>query len=263
MLIVVCDNKIVMIEINSLEYAYQNKGTRDNGLVVIKDLNLTVEKGEFVSIIGPSGCGKSTLLKLVAGLLYPQAGKILINGLPSISARLEKKIGFVFQNPVLLSWRTVEQNIRLPFEVFKDNPPDKRIIEYIDLVGLAGFERSFPHELSGGMCSRVAIARALVYAPEILLMDESFGDLDEITRDKMDKELLRIWDSTRKTILFVTHSIPEAIFLSDRVAVLSQRPAYVKELIAIDLERPRDEGILESAKFSGLVRRLRHSLENV
>lgn len=252
-----------IIEIKTIDFAFQNKNTNNQSLIVIKDLNLNVKEREFVSIIGPSGCGKSTLLKLVAGLLNPASGSILINGLPSIKARLEKKIGFVFQDPVLFEWRTVEQNIRLPFEIFREDHSRKKIMQYIDLVGLSGFEKSFPHELSGGMCSRVAIARALVFDPEILLMDESFGDLDEITRDRMDKELLRIWNSTKKTVMFVTHSIPEAVFLSDRVIVLSDRPAYTKDSVEIKLDRPRDDNTRESKEYTDYVRQLRYSLENV
>lgn len=248
-----------VIEISGLGFSYSSK----NGappLRVLHNLCLEVREGEFFSIIGPSGCGKSTFLKLIGGLLNPDEGRININGKTPDQARREREFGFVFQNPVLLEWRTVLENIQLPGEIFSDKSITNKAHELIELVGLTGFKDALPLELSGGMQSRVAIARALVYHPKILLMDESFGDLDELTRDRMNLELMRIWERTGRTILFVTHSIPEAIFLGDRVAIMSPRPSRVQEVIEIGISRPRSIEVKENEKFVNLTRILREKL---
>jgi NitT/TauT family transport system ATP-binding protein len=238
-------------------------------LEALRRLDLRVGWGEFVSVIGPSGCGKSTLLRIVGGLLGPTAGRVLIDGRSPRQAQKDKDIGLVFQDPSLLPWRTVLGNVKLPLEV---NPTDSRRPlfqprELLELVGLSAFADYYPHQLSGGMQQRVAIARALVFQPSLLLMDEPFGALDEITRSTMRYELLRIWQSARsdrlrpKTVLFVTHSIAEAIILSDRVVVLTPRPGQVRATIDIDLPRPRDESLERSSQFLDYAQQLRNLLK--
>jgi NitT/TauT family transport system ATP-binding protein len=229
------------------------------GLRALEDVTFAVQRREFVSIIGPSGCGKSTLLRLVGGLLRPTSGKVDLNGQSPIEAQRRKSVGFVFQDVSLLPWRTVMQNIALPLEVNRD--ADRRrshsIEELLDLVGLTEFRHFYPKQLSGGMQQRVAIARALVFYPSILLMDEPFGALDEMTRAQMRSELLRIWEVTRKTVLFVTHAIAEAILLSDRVIVLSPRPGHIREIIPIDLPRPRHDDLEITPQFQTYVARVK------
>jgi NitT/TauT family transport system ATP-binding protein len=220
--------------------------------VALQDVSFSIRVGEFVSLIGPSGCGKSTLLRLVSGLAETNKGQITINGLRPLDARKKRQFGVVFQTPVLFDWRTVSQNIALPLQVMhqRGTEIDKRVEELLDLVGLQDFGKHYPWQLSGGMQQRVAIARALTFAPPFLLMDEPFGALDMITRDRMAQELLRIWSSTPgTTVMFITHSIPEAILLSDRVVVMSARPGRVIRTVDIDLARPRTEAVRESAAF--------------
>lgn len=236
----------------------------DNGsppLEVLEGINLDVTEGEFLSIVGPSGCGKSTLLRLIGGLRQHSSGELNINQKTPDEARKDRTFGFVFQNPVIFEWRTVSDNIKLPGEIFKEPISEARVEELIQIVGLVGFENAYPRQLSGGMQSRVAIARVLSYNPKILLMDEPFGDLDDITRERMNLELLRIWDSTNLTIIFVTHSISEAVFLSDRVAVMSSKPSRIKDLLPIDLQRPRRADIRHKSRFVNLVEVLRKELE--
>jgi len=235
--------------------------TGANPVEALADVNLTVKKGELVAVIGPSGCGKTTLLKLIGGLLEPSEGTIHIDHLTAVEARKARKFGFVFQDPTLLPWRSVRTNVQLPGEVFKDDSVKNRTQELIDLVGLTGFEKALPHELSGGMQSRVAIARALTFNPDVLLMDEPFGDLDEITRDRMNFELLRVWHETGVTIVMVTHSIPEAVLLADRVVVLSELPGTVKEEMPIPLKRPRSGTTRTRSAFMEKVELLRDELE--
>lgn len=235
--------------------------TGANPVEALYDVNLTVNKGELVAVIGPSGCGKTTLLKLIGGLLEPTEGTIHIDHLNAVEARKQRKFGFVFQDPVLLPWRSVKANVQLPGEVFKDEKVKNRTQELVDLVGLTGFEKTLPHELSGGMQSRVAIARALTFNPDVLLMDEPFGDLDEITRDRMNFELLRVWHETGVTIVIVTHSIPEAVLLADRVLVLSELPGTVKEGMNIELKRPRNGSTRTDSRFMTKVEQLRRMLE--
>jgi NitT/TauT family transport system ATP-binding protein len=217
----------------------------------LRAISLEIEQGEFVSIIGPSGCGKSTLLRIVGGLLPPGSGAVLVAGRSPVEAQRRKDVGFVFQQPALLDWRTVKDNVELPLQLNRgaSRPPLCSIEAMLQLVGLSDFARAYPYQLSGGMQQRVAIARALIFDPSLLLMDEPFGALDEITRDGMRYELLRIWSQARKTVLFVTHSIPEAVILSDRVVIMSARPGCILETLRIDLPRPRDQALESDARF--------------
>jgi NitT/TauT family transport system ATP-binding protein len=238
--------------------------SRHGHVFALEEINLSVRPQEFVCIIGPSGCGKSTILGLIAGLTKPSAGNLLINGQPISEARKAHQIGLVFQDAVLLPWRTVEENAALPLEVLNVPRAERRekIKGVLDLVRLDGFERRFPHELSGGMRQRLGIARALSFDPQILLMDEPFGALDAITRDKMSIELLRIWEQRQKTVVFVTHSISEAAFLSDRVVVMTPRPGRIRAVIENPLPRPRTLDMRDGSEAIALSRRLREMLEN-
>src|SRR5262252_630291 len=227
------------------------------------NVSLDVQRGEFVSLIGPSGCGKSTLLRLIADVLQPSGGTIEVRGGPPTRARLARELGFVFQYPGLLLWRDALANVSLPLEVGgwgRRNVPPHRPEELLQLVGLKGFEHVYPRQLSGGMQQRVSIARALVTGPPILLMDEPFGALDEITRDHLNQELLRIWSATGTTIVFVTHSIPEAVYLSNRIFVFTPRPGRVREEVRIDLPSPRDPAIKDTPEFVGHAAALRRAL---
>jgi NitT/TauT family transport system ATP-binding protein len=236
-------------------------------LEALRDITLRVPPGQFTSVIGPSGCGKSTLLRIVGGLLRPTTGEAAVDGMPPQNAQRARELGFVFQDPALLPWRTVAANVRLPLEV--DSLRRRRTLPQLDrllqLVGLSGFRDYYPHQLSGGMQQRVAIARALAFNPSLLLMDEPFGALDEITRSAMRYELLRLWDSPpgpggRKTVLFVTHSIAEAVTLSDRVVVMTGRPGRIRAEIDIELPRPRTEEIERSGPFLDYAEQLRSLL---
>jgi NitT/TauT family transport system ATP-binding protein len=223
----------------------------------IDNVSFHVVDGEFLSIVGPSGCGKSTLLNILAGLLGATDGSVLLRGEPLTAPR--KEVGVVFQDAVLFPWRTVLHNVELPVEVLGLDRKQfrRRALELLDLVGLSGFEDRYPHELSGGMQQRVAIARALVHDPTVLLMDEPFGALDAITRESMNLELLRIWGRAKKTVVFVTHSISEAVFLSDRVMVMTARPARIAETVVIDLPRPRTLELMATERFGRQVLGLR------
>jgi NitT/TauT family transport system ATP-binding protein len=242
------------VRVRDLTHAYRVDGTPRPALVGV---SLDTRPGEFLSIIGPSGCGKSTLLRLVAGLLPVQHGEVTIDGAPPRAAQQARALGIVFQDAALLPWRTVEANIRLPLELNRAGRTGERVAELLDLVGLRGFGRYYPHQLSGGMQQRVALARALATDPPLLLMDEPFGALDDITRTELRLELCRITEQTRKTVLFVTHSIGEAVLLSDRVAVMTRAPGTIRAVVAIDLPRPRAPDSDTSPAFVEHVRRLR------
>ena len=228
----------------------------------LEGIDLTIGRGEFVSLIGPSGCGKSTLLRLIGDLVAPTHGEVIVNGKPAERARRDRDYGMVFQAPVLFEWRTVEDNVKLPLEIMGRSAADRtaRAREMLDLVELGEFAKHYPYQLSGGMQQRVAIARALSFEPAILLMDEPFGALDEMTRERMNSEVLRIWERTGTTIVFVTHSIPEAVFLSSRVVVMSARPGRITDVVTIDLPRPRGEETRESPRYFELVTAVREGL---
>jgi NitT/TauT family transport system ATP-binding protein len=228
----------------------------------LEAIDLDIAQGEFVSLIGPSGCGKSTLLRIVGDLTSPTGGTVTVNGKPADRARRDRDYGMVFQAPVLFDWRTVEDNVKLPLEILGYNAAKRtaRAREMLDLVELGDFLKHHPYQLSGGMQQRVAIARALAFEPAILLMDEPFGALDEMTRERMNSEVLRIWQRTGTTILFVTHSIPEAVFLSSRVVVMSARPGRITNVIDVDLPRPRTEETREVRRYFELVTEVREAL---
>jgi NitT/TauT family transport system ATP-binding protein len=228
----------------------------------LEGIDLEIARGEFVSLIGPSGCGKSTLLRIVGDLIAPSSGSVTVNGKTAERARRDRDYGMVFQAPVLFDWRTVEDNVKLPLEILGQDSATrtKRAREMLELVELGDFLKHHPYQLSGGMQQRVAIARALAFQPSILLMDEPFGALDEMTRERMNGEVLRIWEQTGTTILFVTHSIPEAVFLSSRVVVMSARPGRITDVIDIDLPRPRNEETRETRRYFELVTEVREAL---
>jgi len=236
--------------------------TDDGEIEALANVNLAVAAGEFVSFIGPSGCGKTTLLRVIADLEQPTDGTLMVNGVPPHEARLKRQYGYVFQAPALYPWRTVERNVTLPLEVMgvaKDERR-RRAREQLELVNLPGFARKFPWQLSGGMQQRVSIARALSFDPALLLMDEPFGALDEIVRDHLNEQLLRLWDKTRKTVLFVTHSLPEAVFLSTRIVVMSPRPGRVVDVISCEFPRDRTLEIRETPEFLKIAQRVRAGL---
>ena len=232
------------------------------GVTALQDIELEVGRGEFISLIGPSGCGKSTLLRVIGDLVEPTAGEILVNGKTAHRARLDRDYGIVFQAAVLYDWRTVAKNIALPLELmgFDRATRAARVRELLQLVELEGFEKHYPWQLSGGMQQRVAIARALSFSPALLLMDEPFGALDEMTRERLNLELLRIWSGLGSTIIFVTHSISEAVFLSTRVVVMSPRPGRITRVIPIDLGQPRSFETRENPRFFELVTEVREAL---
>lgn len=240
--------------------------TDRRSVTAIRDLSLDVGAGEFLTLLGPSGCGKSTFLRVVADLVQPSQGELQVLGVPPEVARLRRDIGFVFQDAALLPWRTALQNVELPLEVARGKAPGAKTAratprELLELVGLKGCEQAYPHELSGGMRQRVSIARALVSDPRILLMDEPFGALDEITRDRLNEELRRLWKELGMTILFVTHSIDEAAFLGQRVLMLAANPGRVREIVPVRLPEGRTLAIRETPEFVQLAAYLRRVLE--
>lgn len=237
------------IQLENINMRYTDAG--GNERTVLDGVNLNIRRGEFISLLGPSGCGKTTLLKIAADLLRPTSGDVTVSGLTAEKARRAHKYGMVFQSPALLEWRTVLENVELPLELRKVPRKKRREIALsrLETVDLLGYENSYPRELSGGMQQRVGIARALADDPEILFMDEPFSALDEFTKERLHGDLLRIWRSTGKTIVFVTHNISEAVFLSDRVCVLSAHPARLAAVVDIKLPRPRDGAILRTDEF--------------
>ena len=232
------------------------------GTVALQDIDLEIEPGEFVSLIGPSGCGKSTLLRIVGDLIEPSGGNVIVNGKSARQARNDRDYGIVFQDAVLYDWRTVAKNIALPLELAGRSREERqrKVAEMLQLVELEGFGDHHPWQLSGGMQQRVSIARALSFDPALLLMDEPFGALDEMTRERLNLELLRIWTDTGSTVVFVTHSIAEAVFLSTRVVVMSPRPGRIADVIAIDLPQPRTAATREDTRYFEFVTRVREAL---
>jgi NitT/TauT family transport system ATP-binding protein len=233
----------------------------DLGLRVLEHISLTVAGNEFVCVVGPSGCGKTTLLRVLGGLLEPTGGQVLFEG--QALARPRRRIGFVFQESNLMPWRSAVENICLPLEITgaSSEEIDQRCGELIDLVALNGFEETLPRDLSGGMAQRVAIARALAHQPDLLLLDEPFGQLDALTRERMGTELLRIWEASRSTVVMVTHSISEAVLLADRVLVLSDRPASIVLNLPISLDRPRSLELTYTKQFGKLAARVREAIQ--
>ncbi|MGJ7506881.1 ABC transporter ATP-binding protein [Variovorax sp. GT1P44] len=243
-----------LIEARGVSKIYQSK---DGPVESLKPLDFSIREGEFVSVVGPSGCGKSTLLKMVAGLLPISGGTLSLAGQPIKGP--QKDVGIVFQSAVLLAWRSVEDNILLQAEIrhLPKAAARERARELMKMAGLAGFENKYPWQLSGGMQQRASICRALLHDPSVLLMDEPFGALDAMTREKMNLELQRIWSASKKTVLLITHSIPEAIFLSDRVIVMSERPGTIAAVYDIDLPRPRPLDVMGTEQFASYARTLR------
>jgi NitT/TauT family transport system ATP-binding protein len=232
------------------------------GVTALQDVALDLRAGEFISLIGPSGCGKSTLLRIIGDLIQPSSGTVIVNGKSAHQARLDHDYGIVFQDSVLYDWRTVARNVALPLEMLGWDRARRRarVAEMIELVELNGFESSRPWQLSGGMQQRVSIARALSFDPALLLMDEPFGALDEMTRERLNMELLRIWEKAASTVVFVTHSIAEAVFLSTRVVVMSARPGRVAKVIDVDLEQPRTFETREDPHYFELITAVRETL---
>ncbi len=249
-----------IIRIRGVDKAFA--GGDAGSMLALEDIDLEIETGAFVSLIGPSGCGKSTLLRVIADLVSPTRGELAVHGKAPQRARLDRDYGIVFQAPVLFDWRTVAHNVALPLEIlgWPRKRREDRAREMLDLVGLVEFGGHRPYQLSGGMQQRVAIARALAFEPRILLMDEPFGALDEMTRERMNDEVLRLWQRTGTTVVFVTHSIAEAVYLSTRVVVMSPRPGRITRSIDIGLPRPRDEATRESARYFELVNEVREAL---
>ena len=251
---------MTVITAQNLSLTFQ---TNDGPVHALQDINLTVEPGEFVSFIGPSGCGKTTFLRVVADLETPTDGTISVNGMTPQEAREARAYGYVFQAAALLPWRTIAGNIAVPLEIMGLTKAEqgRRIAEKLELVNLAGFEKKFPWQLSGGMQQRASIARALACEPDMLLMDEPFGALDEIVRDHLNEQLLDLWAKTEKTVLFVTHSIPEAVFLSTKIVVMSPRPGRIHDVIDCDLGADRPLDIRESSRFLEIAHQVREGLK--
>ena len=250
---------MALLEVRNVCYIYPGA----QPVEALRDITFEVERNEFISVIGPSGCGKSTLLRLISDLLPIDSGEVLIAGEPAGVARCKREIGFVFQDPALMPWRSSLKNVRLPLEVLRrDSHSEKATSEsLLRLVGLGDFTGKRPDQLSGGMKQRVSIARALTYDPPLLLMDEPFGALDQITRDEMNTELLHIWEQKQSTVVFVTHSIGEAIYLSDRIVVLSPRPGRIVDIVKVPLPRPRDPAVKRSRAFFDIETALLGTLE--
>jgi NitT/TauT family transport system ATP-binding protein len=251
-----------VVRLDDISMVFRPDGGSGRTVEALRGIDLTIGRGEFISLIGPSGCGKSTLLRIVGDLIAPTAGVVTVNDKPARQARLDRDHGMVFQAPVLFDWRTVQKNVELPLEIIgmSRSAREAKARQMLDLVELSEFAGQRPWQLSGGMQQRVAIARALALDPAILLMDEPFGALDEMTRERMNLELHRIWGRTGTTVIFVTHSIPEAVFLSTRVAVMSARPGRITRIIPIDLPRDRTVDTREMERYFQLVTDVREAL---
>ena len=251
-------NRVIDIEKLSLTFE-----TSDGPVHALSDIDLKIEEGDFVSFIGPSGCGKTTLLRVIADLERPTAGSITVNGVSPEEARLNRAYGYVFQAAALYPWRTIAKNVGLPLEIMGLSRAEQqqRIARNMELVNLTGFEKKYPWQLSGGMQQRASIARALAVEPDLLLMDEPFGALDEIVRDHLNEQLLQLWAKTNKTVVFVTHSIPEAVFLSTKIVVLCPRPGRIYDVIESDLPRDRRLDIRETPEFLKIAHRVREGLK--
>ena len=249
----------IVIEASGLNLIF---GTNDEAVHALSDIDLTIVQGEFVSLIGPSGCGKTTLLRVIADLEKPTSGSISVNGTSPQQARQDRAYGYIFQAAALYPLRTIANNIALPLEIIGLSKAEQqaRIIKNMELVNLTGFENKFPWQLSGGMQQRASIARALAVEPDMLLMDEPFGALDEIVRDHLNEQLLKLWAETRKTVVFVTHSIPEAVFLSTKIVVMSPRPGRIHDIIDCDLGTERPLDIRETPEFLKIAHRVRDGL---
>jgi NitT/TauT family transport system ATP-binding protein len=249
----------IKLEKVSMRYPGPSRG---EAVLALSDVSLNIHQGEFISLIGPSGCGKTTLLRLIADLLQPTSGTLTVRGKPAAQARQNREYGFVPQAATLYDWRNVIKNVELPLEIM--NMPkaerEQRAAELLALVGLSDFHKKYPWQLSGGMQQRVSIARALSFKPSILLMDEPFGALDEMTRERLNGELLNIWRNTKTTIIFVTHSIPEAVFLSTRVVVMSPRPGRISKILPVDLPYPRVFETREMPRYFELISQIRDNL---
>lgn len=246
-----------LLSARGLSHIYPDQ---NGGVEALTNVSLSVPRESFTCVVGPSGCGKTTLLRLLSGLLQPTEGEVRFEG--ELVKRPRRRIGFVFQEANLMPWRTAEQNIRLPLEVQADHasPASDRVRQMIELVGLTGFEATLPSDLSGGMAQRVALARALVHEPELLLLDEPFGSLDALTRERMAAELMRIWRESEVTVLMVTHSISEAVLMADRVIVLSERPGSVIVDLAVDLPRPRELEMTYTQRFGEIASQVREAI---
>lgn len=249
----IAENAFVRAEDLTLRYV-------DTGRTALEGLRFEIHRGSFVSFVGPSGCGKTTLLKLLAGLLAPSRGVLTVGGSPPRESLKRRGVGFVFQQPVLLPWRTALQNVELTGELLKERDVIARSRECLKFVGLAGFEDAYPRQLSGGMQSRVSLARALVHRPQFLLLDEPFASLDEITRERLNLELSRVWDETKTTTVFVTHGVEDAVFLSDQVFVVSAAPGRVAAHFEVSIPRPRGLDALESPSFASCLSAVRSAL---
>jgi NitT/TauT family transport system ATP-binding protein len=248
-----------VIDVRDLSLTFN---TNDGPVDALSGINLNVNRGAFVSLIGPSGCGKTTLLRVIADLEKPTGGAITVNGVSPEQARLNRAYGYVFQAAALYPWRTIARNVGLPLEImgYDSKQREERVRANLDLVNLTGFDKKFPWQLSGGMQQRASIARALSFDPDLLLMDEPFGALDEIVRDHLNEQLLQLWAKTEKTVIFVTHSIPEAVFLSTRIVVMSPRPGRILDVIESDLPADRTLDIRETPAFLEIARRVRRGL---
>tara|TARA_Y100001970_G_scaffold282015_1_gene393988 strand:+ start:1844 stop:2629 length:786 start_codon:yes stop_codon:yes gene_type:complete len=255
------NSNFLVVEAKKIDLVFQ---TSDSPIHALSEIDLEIKKGDFVSLIGPSGCGKTTLMRVIADLEKPTGGEIKVNGMSPEEARLKRSYGYVFQSPVLYPWRTVEGNLKLPLEIMGvDKSKQVNIVrEALEMVDLSGFGKKFPWQLSGGMQQRVSIARALTFNPDLLLMDEPFGALDEIVRDQLNEHFHRLWEQTQKTVVFVTHSIPEAAYLSTKIVVMSPRPGKIIDVINSPLPEKRTLEMRDTQEFLELSQRIREGLRS-